>query len=115
VKDKTKTFKRPLRVVFFCVLCISAVLVLNNFWEWYSVEKLNNTDGYNFGDTINRAYYYQSKALYAFIHLFWGSCFTVSLVLMLVSFLFKARWYKAVSLALSLLITGVYIFHEFLV
>jgi len=86
---------RPLRVVFFCVLCISAGLVLYNLWEWYSVERLNQIDGYNFGDTLDRPYSFQSKALYAFIHLFWGICFTISLVFIFASFFLKAGGIKS--------------------
>jgi hypothetical protein len=98
-------------VVFFCVLLIVAGLMLYNFWEWYNVEQLHRTEAYNFGENTNRAYYYQSEALYAFIHLFWSICFGVSFALMLLAFAFKVRWYKVVCLIISLIVTSVYIFH----
>lgn len=98
-------------MVFFCALLISLGLVGYNFWEWYAVEKLNRIEAYNFGDTTHRAYYYQSQALYAFIHLFWGICIGGIVILMIISFIFKARWYKVVSLIIALLVLGVYFFH----
>jgi hypothetical protein len=113
LKGKRNT-SRPLRVVFFCVLLIVASLLSYNFWEWYSVEKLNHTEGYNFGDTTNRAYYFQSKALYAFIHLFWGICFSVSAGVLLISFVFKARWYRIASIILALLVSGIFTVHWFI-
>jgi len=103
--------KRPLRVVFFCTLILSIILGCYNFWEWFAVEKLDQIQGYDFRVVDGRAYYYQSKALYAFIHLFWSICFAVSTALMLVSFVFIAKWYKIVSLIISLIVTGVYCFH----
>ena len=98
-------------MVFFCALVVVGLLTVYNLWEWYAVEKLNQIEGYSFGDVTDRAYYFQSQTLYAFIHLFWGICFGVSLILLALNFLFKVRWFKAVSLGLAFLMIGIYIYH----
>jgi hypothetical protein len=98
-------------VVFFCFLVISAVLSGYNLWEWYTVEKLNHIDSYNFGDVSNRAYYYNSQSLYAFIHLFWGIGFSLSALFMVFHFLIKKKWYVWLNLIFFALIFGIYIVH----
>jgi hypothetical protein len=111
LKTNISIQKRPLQVVFFLCFITSIVSALYCYSEWFVVEKLNQIDSYNFGNTSGRAYYFQSKVLYAFIHLFWGVCFTISTGLMLISFVFKAKWYKVVSLIIAILIIGIYVTH----
>jgi hypothetical protein len=103
----------PLRVVFFCVLILSIGLACLNLWQWYRVAVLQQAEAYDFGEVAGRAYYYKSEILYVFIHKFWGICFGVSSILMLLNFLVVKEWYWLISLILTLFLLTIYAVHQF--